>query len=522
MSPSDEVTGAACCGPVPPSVTGSVAPASVPGSTDAATACCDPAAKQAAVAAGAGCCGGPGEGAGATGAAALMGKEGGPADGGKLPVVVVGAGPVGLAAAAHLQARGLPFLVLEAGERAGASMGEWGHVRLFSPWRWVIDAAARALLEATGWGAPDEESLPTGADIVEHYLLPLAAVPQLALHIRYGARVVAISRWDVDRVRTAGRDRSPFVVRLTSGEEVLARAVIDASGTWRTPNPVGGNGLPALGEAWSTDAPSSAAGVTVEPAMPDVLGADRGRFAGVHTLVVGSGHSAAGTLLALAELSRTVPGTRVSWAVRRNGVEHAYGGGEADALPARGALGSQLHLLVDAGGVDLVTGFGVHALARTPDGRVEVTSTSGRSIVVDRVVGATGFRPDHAITAELRLDLDPVLGSTSALAPLVDPNVHSCGSVPPHGVDELSHPEPDYYAVGMKSYGRAPTFLIATGYEQVRSVVAALDGDWTSARDVRLVLPETGVCSTTRSPGAAVPVASDRVGFDDLVPACCG
>jgi hypothetical protein len=97
----------------------------------------------------------------------------------------------------------------------------------------------------------------------------------------------------------------------------------------------------------------------------------------------------------------------------------------------------------------------------------------------------------------LILDLDPILGSARRLAPLIDPNHHSCGTVPAHGVDELAHPEPGYYAIGVKSYGRAPTFLMATGYEQARSVVAALAGDWEAARDVQLDLPETGVCSSS-------------------------
>jgi hypothetical protein len=264
--------------------------------------------------------------------------------------------------------------------------------------------------------------------------------------------------------------------------------------------------------------------VRVESALPDVLGADRGRFVGVHTLVVGGGHSAANTLLALAELVASAPGTRVTWAVRGHDADRAYGGQDADALPARGALGADLHRLVDNGQVDLVTGFAVRSLAATSGG-IEVTATDGRVLMVDRVVGATGFRPDHSIAEELRLDLDPILGSTRALAPLIDPNEHSCGTVPPHGVDELTHPEPGYYAVGMKSYGRAPTFLMATGYEQARSVVAALAGDWTAARDVQLDLPETGVCSLPPQhigdtpallpAGQLVPVATGAS-------ACCG
>ena len=157
--------------------------------------------------------------------------------------------------------------------------------------------------------------------------------------------------------------------------------------------------------------------------------------------------------------------------------------------------------LVEQGQIELINQFSAQAIRTLANGRVEVESVDARGakkvVTVDRIVAATGFRPDHSITSELRLDLDPILGSTRALAPLIDPNEHSCGTVPPHGVDELAHPEPDFYAIGMKSYGRAPTFLLATGYEQARSVVAALDGDWDAARDLRLELPETGVCTTT-------------------------
>ncbi|WP_433350188.1 FAD-dependent oxidoreductase [Micromonospora sp. CA-111912] len=420
-----------------------------------------------------------------------------------LPVVVIGAGPVGLAAAAHLHERGLPFTVVEAGDTPGAAVRQWGHVRVFSPWRYNIDPAARRLLDDAGWVAPAPDALPTGAELVSDYLQPLAEVPGLKPHLRYGARVEAISRLGLDRLRTAGRDTTPFLIRLTDGDEMLARAVIDASGTWHTPNVVGASGLPARGE--------SAAAAFLEHALPDVLGADRDRFAGRHTLVVGAGHSAANTLLSLAELAVDRPGTEVTWAIRTASPARTYGGGGADALPARGALGARLREHVDAGRIRLLTGFAVHAITPTED-RVSVVvrhaDGSEEAVTVDRIVAATGFRPDHSIVTELRLDLDPVMGATRALAPLIDPNEHSCGTVPPHGVDELSHPEAGYHAVGAKSYGRAPTFLMATGYEQVRSVVAALAGDWDAARDVQLDLPETGVCNSN-------PVGSTG---DD----CCG
>jgi thioredoxin reductase len=404
------------------------------------------------------------------------------------PIVVIGAGPVGLAAAAHLAERGLDFLVLEAGDGPAASIRQWGHVRVFSPWRYNLDSAARRLLEADGWITPDLEGLPTGAQLVDGYLEPLTKLPALAGRIRYGAQVVAIGRDGLDKVRTTGRENAPFLIRLASGEELTARAIIDASGTWRTPNVLGLTGLPAHRE---TDAARF-----VDSALPDVLGAEREQYAGKHTLVVGAGHSAANTLLALAQLAEQEPGTAVTWAIRTPAATRTYGGGEADALPARGALGTRVHQLVDSGRITLLAGFGVQAVAA--DGaQVTVTARDGRTVTADRIVSATGFRPDHTIAGELRLDLDPILGSTRALAPLIDPNQHSCGTVPPHGVDELTHPEPGYYAIGAKSYGRAPTFLMATGYEQARSVVAALAGDWAAARDVQLELPETGVCSSS-------------------------
>ncbi|MFB4294658.1 FAD-dependent oxidoreductase [Nonomuraea sp. ATR24] len=408
-------------------------------------------------------------------------------DAGALPVVVIGAGPAGLAAAAHLAERGLDFLVVEAGTQVGASIAQWGHVRVFSPWKYNIDAAARRLLEADGWSAPDPGWLPTGGELIDDYLAPLAKL--LGDKVRLGAKVSAISRLGYDRVRTAGRDDAPFLIRLADGSELQARAIIDASGTYTSPNVLGASGLPAHGEE------SIAADHLIDHALPDVLGTDRDRFEGQRVLVAGAGHSAATTLLALAELEHTP----ITWAIRAGDAARTYGGGAADALPARGALGTRLRAHVDSGRIRLLTGFFTHRVHATGQG-VEVVSRdpSGReqSVTADRIVAATGYRPDHSIAAELRLDLDPVLGSTRALAPLIDPNQHSCGTVPAHGVDELTHPEPGFYTIGVKSYGRAPTFLMATGYEQARSVVAALAGDWEAARDVQLDLPETGVCSS--------------------------
>lgn len=405
-----------------------------------------------------------------------------------LPIAIVGAGPVGLAAAAHLVKRGATPIVLEAGGSVGASVLQWGQVRIFSPWKYDIDAAAGELLEASGWIAPDGEAYPTGRELVERYLVPLAATGPLASQIQLRHRVRSVARQGFDKMKTAGREDAPFALTVDTpdGErELLARAVIDASGTYALPNPLGGSGVPARGEA--------ALAARIYYGIADPLGRQRARYAGRRVLVVGSGHSAFDVLIDLASLADTEPETAVTWLVRRPFADDRYGGAENDALPARGALGTRMRGLVERGAVRREV-LRIAALRETADGIL--LSDGTREIgPFDEIVATTGFRPDLAPLRELRVRLDEVLEAPPALAPLIDPNVHSCGTVPPHGVRELSHPERDFFIAGMKSYGRAPTFLMLTGYEQVRSIASALTGDQRGAEAVELVLPETGVCS---------------------------
>jgi thioredoxin reductase len=418
------------------------------------------------------------------------------------PVAIIGAGPVGLAAAAHLIRKGETPVLFEAGPTVGASMLQWGQVRLFSPWRYLIDQEARALLEEQGWQAPDPETYPTGREVVERYLFPLAQVPQIQAALQLQTRVTAVSRLSMDKVKTPLRDETPFVVRVQSadGEEqdLLARAVIDASGTYQTPNPLGAHGLFALGERAFAD--------HIFYGIPDVLGTERARYAGRSVLVVGSGHSAQQTLLELAQLAEQESNTQVLWAIRRPAVQQMFGGGEGDELPERGLLGRRSLALVEQGKVRLFAEVQIHALTRTAQGIV-IVGEEEHIGPVDEIIATTGFRPDLSWLRELRLALDPGLESPTALAPLIDPNLHSCGTVPPHGVEELAHPEANVFLVGMKSYGRAPTFLMLTGYEQIRSIAAALSGDWDAARNVELALPETGVCSADGG-SCCVPAAS--------------
>jgi len=423
-----------------------------------------------------------------------------------LPVAVIGAGPVGLAAAAELLARGLRPLVFEAGASVAANLESFRHVRLFSPWRYNVDRAARQLLDAAGWQAPPDEELPTAGDVIDRYLAPLAAIPAIASALRLSSRVESVAREGFDKVKTKGREQAPFVLRVrTAGgiEEHRVQAVLDATGTWGTPNPLGANGLPAIGEREHAE--------RISYGMPDILGEARERYAGKRVVVAGAGHSAAGNLLALAKLAEEVPATRIVWTIRGRNFARIFGGGENDGLVARGALGARLRRLVEEG--RLVVRADFRSVAIREEGAalaIEGLGPDGspaRIDAVDEIIVSAGCRPDLSLSSEIRVKLDPWLESTEALAPLIDPNEHSCGTVRPHGHRELAHPERGFYAIGAKSYGRAPNFLLATGYEQARSIAAALAGDLAAADDVRLELPQTGVCSTQ---------------FDEASSGCCG
>ena len=415
-----------------------------------------------------------------------------------LPVAIIGAGPIGLAAAAHLVERGIDFVVFEAGDEVAASVRSWGHTRLFSPWKHLVDPASRRLLEERGWELPDPERAPTGAELVEQYVEPLAALDEIAPRIRTGAEVIGVTREGMDRTRTARRAATPFAVRIRTVngevEDIAARAVIDASGTYLSPNSLSSSGLDLLGMSEIAD--------RVTPALPDVLGRDRARFAGRRVTVVGAGHSAANTLLALVQLAREEAGTRVTWLIR-NAKAVRVSSSPDDELVDRAHLGSRVDRAVEHGDITLVDGFEI-VRAHLGDDAVQLVGHRRGELVAhdtDIVVNATGFRPDLQMLREIRLELDEIVEAPKRLAPLIDPNVHSCGTVEPHGFRELTHPEQGFFIVGMKSYGRAPTFLLATGYEQVRSVTAWIAGDTASASNVELVLPATGVCSTDAGNG---------------------
>lgn len=432
-------------------------------------------------------------------------------------VAILGAGPVGLAAAAHVLERNMTPVVLEAGSEAGHSVRQWQHVQLFSPWEYNVDKAAGRLLAQAGWNSPDPKIYPTGAELLERYIEPLATKTVLRDVIKTNSRVVSVGRAGFDKAKTKGREAAPFEICYQNGkgpETLRADAVIDASGTWNSPNPAGAGGLLAIGEFEARE--------KIAYGMPDVLGRDRARYAGKTVAVLGAGHSAIGTLTDLSLLADEAPGTRAIWLLRGNDPAKAFGGGANDKLAARGELGARFAGLVASGQIEVESGFGVGAI-NLAGGRLQIATSSSccaRKLEADELIVATGFRPDLSFLGEIRLRLDPAIEAPIALAPLIDPNEHSCGTVRPHGARELAQDDPGFYLAGIKSYGRAPTFLMLTGYEQVRSIAADIAGDAEAAARVELELPETGVCTRSSVRGEETSSCCGGPALQDAS-ACC-
>jgi 2-polyprenyl-6-methoxyphenol hydroxylase-like FAD-dependent oxidoreductase len=385
-----------------------------------------------------------------------------------LPIAIIGAGPIGLAMAAHLVGCDKRFIIFEAGPEAGHAIRQWQHVRLFTEWASNIDTEAERLLLGAGWRPPAGAAIPTSGELLDDYLAALSALPAIEPHLRLGHRVIAVTRHGLDKVKTEKRAERPFLLQIQTvkGEKLVeACAIVDASGTWFTNNPLLSSGI------W-TDSERAAAAY-IRYGLPDVLGPERERYAGRTTAVVGSGYSAINVILDLAELRVAQPKTGIKWIVRRESVDSVLNGTGQDLLLAQGWLGQRLRAFVARGDVEVATSFRVSEIRTLPDHAVLVDA-DGRLLEADMLVAATGFRPDLSLFRELRADIEPSSEAVRGLGALIDPNLHSCYTVPIHGLAELTHPEPNFYVIGMKSYGRAPTFLLKTGYEQARAIAAAV------------------------------------------------
>ena len=393
-------------------------------------------------------------------------------------LAIVGAGPIGLEAALAALDAGLDVHVFERGE-AGAHPLAWGHVRMFTPWRMNIGPASRVHLDRAGWTAPAPDLHPTGRELVERYLEPVARLEELKPRLHLHAQVVHIGRQGLlkgESVGSKARREHPFrlLVRDPGGRENFLHAfsLIDASGVYGQPNWAGDGGIPARSELYL--APQ----MSYHP--DDVLGLGRERYAGKRVMVVGSGTSAATTVLALADLARAAPGTQVVWAARRP-LAQVLPPIPDDPLSERHRLYARARALAGGGesavtpiGDARVEGFEFNAATH----RYRVTLMIGeqpRVEEVERVIVNTGFGPDDSLYRELQVhECYASRGPMRLSAALLDSGATDCLDRPAFGADVLANPEPDFYILGHKSYGRRPDFLLETGYRQVADVVARL------------------------------------------------
>jgi len=396
-------------------------------------------------------------------------------------LAVIGAGPIGLEAAAQALDHGLDVHVFEQGD-VGSHAIAWGHVRMFTPWRMNLGPAAAARLARSGWSAPDPAECPTGLELAERYLQPLAALPELGPRIHTHAQVVHASRSGAlkgDLIGDARRREHPFrlLVRDPGGREsyLHSHSLIDASGVYAKPNWAGDGGIPARSELYLAPQMSYH--------LDDVLGARRARYAGRRTLVIGGGASAATSIAALAELARQAPGTGAVWATRRE-AGALLPDVPDDPLPERRALHRRAReiargadsAITHVGGA-AVEGFEFNSATHRYRATLMIGGTP-RVEEVDEVLVHTGFGPDDSITRELQVhECYATRGVMKLSSALLGAKTKDCLQTPAFGIETLRNPEPGFFILGHKSYGRNPAFLLETGYRQVAEVVAALAQD---------------------------------------------
>jgi thioredoxin reductase len=392
-------------------------------------------------------------------------------------VAIIGAGPMGLEAALYALRLGHQATVYERGE-VGDHLDRWGQVRMFSPFRMNVSPLGLKELTTRGGSAPDLEECPTGRELRERYLLPLAEMLREA--IRTSTEVLGVSRAGLLKTEAIGGDRRsscPFLLLLLdkrSGEETAAEAevVLDASGVYANPGFLGPGGLPAPGER--------ALGEAIAHGLPDLLSGERARFAGKRVLLVGGGHSAATNLLALEQLRSEEPSTSIVWAYRKDSsspLEEVAG----DPLPARAALSRESNRIAGErrGAVRVLAGRVVERISPAGGGlRVRLADRKGEriEIEVDRIISSTGFRPDLTISRELQAHHCYASEGPMRLAAKLLGGGGDCLRQPRLGPDAHRHPEPGFFVLGQKSYGRNPAFLLAAGREGLRDVFRIVEG----------------------------------------------
>ena len=392
-------------------------------------------------------------------------------------IAILGAGPIGLEAALYARFLGYEVVVFEAGEVA-ASVRRWGHVRMFTPFGMNCSPLGLAAIHAQdeSYRPPADDELLTGQEWIDRYLLPLSQTDLLADHLRLSTVVLSVSKEELLKGDLPGSsERGDFPFRLLlmgdTGERVERfDAVIDCTGVFQQRNWLSRGGVATLAEMELQD--------QIEYTLPDFAGRDRERYAGKHTLLVGAGMSAATNLLALVELAESAPGTRVTWITRREGL--AGSGGpveiiENDRLPHRLALALRANELASGGStvkwlprtiVETIQGRG----AKGPF-EIELSGAHGGNLPVDQIIANVGFRPNNTIYEELQVhECYATQGPMKLAAALAGQGSADCLDQKACGPQTLLNPEPNFYILGAKSFGRKSNFLLSVGLEQIREV----------------------------------------------------
>ncbi|HEV7503963.1 MAG TPA: FAD-dependent oxidoreductase [Thermoanaerobaculia bacterium] len=391
-------------------------------------------------------------------------------------IAILGAGPTGLEAALAAAEAGYPFTVYEAAPGVAGNVRAWGHVRLFTPWEMNVSARMRSHLAAAGIETPDGAECPTGRELAERLLEPLAGLPEVAPRLRLGTRVLGIGREGLlkhEEIATAERGRRPFRLLLSddSGREWTETAdlVIDATGSWGHPNTLGDAGIPAPGER-------SFEG-EIRRNIPD-FEREAADWAGKSILLAGAGHSAQTAARDLARLAQEAPGTEVIWLLRNP--KPSWGTHPGDPLPERAGLAAEAAALAagTSPAFEVRRGAAVEEVSK-PNGRFHVVlrNDSGpESIEVDRILSLTGAVGDHGLYRQLQVhECYATCGPIKLSGALLGAGSSDCLTQTTHGADTLTNPEPGFFILGSKSYGRNNTFLMRIGWEQVGEVFGLLD-----------------------------------------------
>lgn len=392
-------------------------------------------------------------------------------------IAIIGAGPIGLEAAMLARTENFDVVVLERKTVAG-NIRSWGHVRLFSPFGINSSEWGRAALNEIE--LPGRDDLLTGIEFRERYLLPLSRHSLLEGCIRENYNVVSIGRrqfWKGDAIGKPSRQTSPFrllVETRANHEEIIeADYVFDCSGTFGNHNWLGAGGMPAVGER-------SLAG-RIDYCLPDIAGRDRDQFPGKRTLVVGSGYSAATAVVQLGKLRKQNAQTEVIWLTRKKsrGPLTTIDGDQLRGRAELTAAANTLALEPD-NGVTWINGGLVQQLSADHRDRIEVridvASEQGgfdrKVLTVDHVLANVGYRPDRFVYEELQIhECYASQGPMKLAAALLSETSSDCMAQSVPGNDTLRNPEPGFFILGAKSYGRDSRFLLRTGLQQIGAAI---------------------------------------------------